>query len=85
MCPRPMMAMPGMPYHMGMSMSMSSIPSAAPTPSMGIKASPAALQLNIHRPAEHMRPAWVVKAEGTALARHTEAVGHHVPLCIEGL
>ena len=47
MGPRPMMAMPGMPYHMGMSMSMSSIPSAMPTPSMGIKASPAALQLRI--------------------------------------
>ncbi|CAL5228504.1 g11653 [Coccomyxa viridis] len=36
--PRPMMPMPGMPYHMGMSMPMSSIPSPAPAPMMGIKA-----------------------------------------------
>ena len=33
-----MMPMPGMPYHMGMSMPMSSIPSLAPAPPMGIKA-----------------------------------------------
>lgn len=39
MGPQPMMPMPGMPYHMGMSMPMSSIPSAAPAPAMGIKAS----------------------------------------------
>ena len=38
--PRPMMPMPGMPYHMGMSMPMSSIPSPAPAPMMGIKAGP---------------------------------------------
>ena len=42
MGPRPMMPMPGMPYHMGMSMPMSSIPAASRAPSMGIKASPPA-------------------------------------------
>lgn len=44
MGPRPMMPMPGMPYHMGMSMPMSSLPSASRAPSMGIKASPCSLE-----------------------------------------
>ena len=41
MGPRPMMPMPGMPYHMGMSMPMGSIPAGSQAPSMGIKASSA--------------------------------------------
>ena len=42
MGPRPMMPMPGMSYHMAMSMPMGSIPAGSQAPSMGIKASPAA-------------------------------------------
>lgn len=45
------MPMPGMPYHMGMSMPMSSIPSPAPGPLMGIKARHC---LRDHHPCRHV-------------------------------
>jgi hypothetical protein len=84
MGPRPMMAMPGMPYHMGMSMSMSSIPSAMPTPSMGIKASPADLQLKIHRPQKTWDQHGLSRHKGQTWPATQKQWGHHVPLCIGG-
>ena len=57
-----MMPMPGMPYHMGMSMPTSSIPSPGPGPLMGIKACHC---LRDRHPCRHAKGTQKTKLGGT--------------------